>query len=98
VNVERRREREIERIRALNGACLTGKERLMYETLFAVGDKLEVLADRMRIASYKAWFDEQHAQMAHLNEAVGAAIMNAFARREASRQPFEMRRAALWTE
>jgi len=103
VNEERRREREIERIRALNGARLTGKERFMYETAFAIGDKVEALTEQMKeatrrekVANYREWFDAQHARMSRLTEAVGDAVLDAFARRAASRRAeFETRHAAL---
>jgi hypothetical protein len=103
VNEETRRERLIERIRALNGARLTGKERFMYETAFAIGDKVEALTEQMKdatrrekIVNYRDWFDEPSAQMSRLSEAVGAAVLNAFARRAASRRAeFEMRHCSL---
>lgn len=93
MNEERRRERLIERIRTLNGARLTGKERFRYETMLISGDKIEALTEQMedaahreKIATYREWFDEQNGRMLRLSEAVGEAVLNALSRRATSRR------------
>ena len=98
MNLERWRERDVERTRALNGARLSGKERFMYETAFACMDKLEALTERIKedtrreqIANYEEWFDAHADRLWRLNEMIGPAVLDAFGSKRSSRE-FEMDR------